>query len=130
MRRRLYFVLPNVLRARQVGHHPLLAPVEARHIHILAPRDADIGDLPEATVFQKTDLVHGGQVGALVGGLLGTIGGALLVTFPPGTMRLELVTVLIATVLGAVFGLWVASLAGAKVPNSRLQQVRSRVEQG
>src|SRR5512147_1164338 len=89
MRRRLYFILPDVLSAKQVVDDLLLARIEAGHIHILAPRDAQIGDLPEATVFQKTDLVHGGQIGALIGGLLGAIGGALLVTFPPGTMRLQ-----------------------------------------
>jgi len=130
MRRRLYFILPDVVSAKQVVDDLLLARVEARHIHILAPRHAEIGDLPEATVFQKTDLVHGGQVGALIGGLLGAAGGALLVTFPPGTMQLQLVTVLISAFLGAVFGLWVASLAGSKVPNSRLQQFRSRIDQG
>ena len=130
MRRRLYFILPNVLSAKQVVDDLLLARIEARHIHVLAPRDAQIGDLPEATVFQKTDLVHGGQVGALIGGLLGAVVGALLVTFPPGTMRLQLVTVLIAAVLGAVFGLWVASLAGATVPNSRLRQFRAWIDQG
>ena len=130
MRRRLYFILPDVLSAKQVVDDLLLARVEARHIHILAPRDAEIGDLPEATVFQKTDLVHGGQIGALSGALLGAIGGALLITFPPGTMRLQLVTVLITAIVGALFGLWVASLAGSKVPNSRLQQFHSRIDQG
>jgi hypothetical protein len=61
---------------------------------------------------------------------LGAVGGALLVTFPPGTMQLQLVTVLIAAVLGAVFGLWVASLVGATVPNSRLRQFRAWIDQG
>ena len=130
MRRRLYFMLPHVHSAKQVVDDLLLARIEARHIHVLAPRDAPIGDLPEATVFQKTDLVHGAQIGALIGGLLGAVAGALLVTFPPGKMHLQLVTVLIAALLGAVFGLWVASLAGATVPNSRLKQFRAWIDQG
>ncbi len=130
MRRRLYFMLPNVHSAKQVVDDLLLARIEARHIHVLAPRGAEIGDLPEATVFQKTDLGHGAQVGAPVGGLLGAIAGGLLVTFPPGTMQLQLVTVLILAIVGAVFGVWVASLAGATVPNSRLIQFRSWIDQG
>ena len=130
MRRRLYFMLPHVHSAKQVVDDLLLARIEARHIHVLAPRDAEIGDLPEATLFQKTDLVHGAQVGALIGGLLGAAAGALLVTFPPGKMHLQLVTVLIAALVGGVFGLWVASLAGATVPNSRLKQFRAWIDQG
>jgi hypothetical protein len=77
-------MLPHVHSAKQVVDDLLLARIEARHIHVLAPRDAQVGDLPEATVFQKTDVVHGAQVGVLIGGLLGAIAGALLVTFPPG----------------------------------------------
>jgi hypothetical protein len=130
MRRRLYFMLPHADSARQVVDDLLLARIEARHIHVLAPRETQLGDLPEASVFQKTDLVHGAQVGALIGGLLGAVAGVLLVTFPPGKMQLELVTVLILAIAGAVFGLWVASLAGATVPNSRLKQFRAWIDQG
>jgi hypothetical protein len=50
------------------------------------------------------------------------VGGTLLVAFPPVVRALQPVTILIASLLGAVFGLWVASLAGASVPNSRLSQ--------
>ena len=103
MRRRLYFMLPHVHSAKQVVDDLLLARIEARHIHVLAPREVEIGDLPEATVFQKTDLVHGAQVGALVGGLLGAIAGFLLVTFPPGTMQLQLVTVLVLVSVPGTF---------------------------
>jgi uncharacterized membrane protein YeaQ/YmgE (transglycosylase-associated protein family) len=123
-------MLPHVHSAKQVVDDLLLARIEARHIHVLAPRGTEIGDLPEATVFQKTDLVHGAQVGVLIGGLLGAIAGGLLVTFPPGTMQLHLVTVLILAIIGAVFGVWVASLAGATVPNSRLAQFRAWMDQG
>ena len=130
MRRRLYFMLPHVHSAKQVVDDLLLARIEARHIHVLAPRDAQIGDLPEASVFQKTDQVHGAQIGTLTGGLLGAVAGALLVTFPPGKMHLQLVTVLVLALVGAVFGLWVASLAGATVPNSRLKQFRVWIDQG
>jgi uncharacterized membrane protein YeaQ/YmgE (transglycosylase-associated protein family) len=130
MRRRLYFLLPDLPSARQVVDEMLLARIEARRIHVLARRGTDLGDLPEASIFQKTDVVHGAQTGVALGAAGGALGGALLVAFPPSGSSLQLVTILIASLLGAVFGLWVASLAGASVPNSRLSQFQHWIEQG
>jgi hypothetical protein len=130
MRRRLYFLLPDLRSARQVVDDLLLARVEARHIHVLARRGTDLGELPEANVFQKTDLVHGAQVGGVAGALLGALAGLLLLAFPPGGLRLAPVAVLAMVLIGALFGVWVASLIGAGVPNSRLRQFRVWIEQG
>ena len=130
MKRRLYFLLPDQNSARRVVNELLLARIEARRIHVLAQRGMDLGDLPEASVFQKTDVVHGAQVGVVLGAVGGALTGALLVAFPPGGASLQLVTVLIAALLGALFGFWAASLAGASVPNSRLQPFRGWLEQG
>lgn len=130
MRRRLYFLLSDLGGARQVVDDLLLARIEARHIHVLARRDVDIADLPEASVFQKTDLIHGAQSGAAMGAAGGALLGAVLVLFPPGGSDLQLVTILLTTLLGGVFGIWVASLVGASVPNSRLKQFDLWIEQG
>jgi len=130
MRRRLYFLLPNLGSARNVVEGLLLARIETRYIHVLAKRGVDLGDLPMASVFQKTDVVHGAQIGALIGAGLGALTGLLLVAFPPGTLTFELVTILVLALVGAVFGLWVASLAGAAVPNTRLRRFEAWIEQG
>ena len=130
MRRRLYFVLPDQASARAVVDDLLLARIESRHIHVLARRDTDLQDLPEASVFQKTDIIHGAQVGAVLGALAGTIGGILLVIFPPTGFSLQLVAVLVAALLGALFGVWASSLAGASVPNSKLKRFQPSIEEG
>ena len=67
MRRRLYFLLPDVASTRQVVDDLLVARIEARRLHVLARRDMDLQDLPEASVLQKTDVVHGAQIGARAG---------------------------------------------------------------
>jgi hypothetical protein len=130
MRRRLYFLLPDVASTRQVVDDLLLARIEARRVHVLARRDLDLQDLPQASVLQKTDVVHGAQVGAVLGAAAGAIGGILLLTFPPNGLSIQLVTVLIGALLGALFGVWAASLAGASVPNSKLQQFQPWIDQG
>ena len=34
------------------------------------------------------------------------------------------------TILGAVLGMWVSSMVGSAIPNSRLQQFEAAIEQG
>ena len=130
MRRRLYFLLPDLNGARGVVEQLLLARIEARHIHVLGKRDLDLEDLPTATVFQKTDVIHGAQLGALIGAALGALTGTLLITFPPGTATFQATTILVLVLVGTVFGIWVASLTGAAVPNTRLKRFEVSLEHG
>jgi hypothetical protein len=82
----------------------LLARIEARRIYVLGRRDLELGDLPEAGVLQKTDLIHGAQTGVILGAALGVLGGAHFMIFPPSDFSLPLATILIGSLLGALFG--------------------------
>ncbi len=130
MRRRLYFVLPDAESARSMLDEMLLARIEIKHIHFLARRGTLPPELPEASVMQKTDIVHGAQMGVAIGGIAGTLGGLLVVIFPPAGISLQLVTVLIAALLGSVFGAWVSSMAASAVPNSKLKAFHGPIEEG
>jgi uncharacterized membrane protein YeaQ/YmgE (transglycosylase-associated protein family) len=127
MNRRLYFLLPDVPSAERTMNDLLLARVEARRIHCLARRDMPLGALPEATFLQKTDTVHGAETGMAIGGVAGVIGGAIAVM---AGSSLQLVTVLITGIVGALFGTWVASMVGTAVPNSRLARFQEEIERG
>ena len=73
MRRRLYFLLPSVQSAKVVHNELLLAKIDERHQHVIARDDIDLEDLPEADLRQKSDIVHGLQLGVVIGGLTGMI---------------------------------------------------------
>ena len=79
MRRRLYFLLPNVARARQVVDELLLARVDDHHIHVMARDGVDLGDLPRANLLQRSDFVHGIEIGLSVGGVTGILAGLVAV---------------------------------------------------
>jgi hypothetical protein len=130
MRKRLYFLLPDVPSAHRMAEDLLLARVEDRHMHFLAKRGTDLGELHEASYLDKTDVVHGAGVGLLLGAILGLVAGSLIVAYPPEGMQPQLVAALIGMLVGAALGSWMASMAGAAVPNSRLKQFERDIELG
>jgi len=67
MRRRLYFLLPSVQSAKVVHNELLLAKIDERHQHVIAREGIDLEDLPEAGIRQKSDIVHGLQLGVVIG---------------------------------------------------------------
>ena len=130
MRRRLYFLLPDVDSARRTANDLLLARIEDRHMRFLARRGTDLGELHEASYLQKTDILHGAGIGLMIGGVLGLILGTVIVAYPPEGTQPQLVAVLIAAIIGSVLGAWMASMAAAAVPNSRLKQFQQDIERG
>ena len=130
MRLRMYVTLPDIASARRLANDLLLARIEDRHMHFLARRGTDLGELHEASYLQKTDAVHGATTGLVIGGVVGVLVGLLLVYFPPGGISVQLVAVLIAAVVGAGLGIWIASMVGLQVPNSRLRGFEHDIEEG
>lgn len=130
MRRRLYFILPDVDSARRTADDLLLARVEDRHTHFLARRGTDLGELREAGYLIKTDLLHGAGVGLGLGALGGLALGALLVLFPIEGSRPHPGTVFIAVLIGCLLGAWIASMVGSSVPNSRLKAFQRDIDAG
>ena len=130
MRLRMYVTLPDVSSARKLANDLLLARIEDKHMHFLARRGTDLGELHEASYLQKTDTVHGAFVGFVIGGLMGVLVGLLLINFPPQGVSLQLVAVLIAAIVGAGLGTWVASMVGLQVPNSRLKGFEPDLQEG
>jgi hypothetical protein len=130
MRKRLYYMLPDVHSARRMLDELLLLRIEERHLHFLARRGTLPADLPEASVLQKTDIVHGAEIGLVIGGVAGTLGGVLVLLMPPAGVTLQLVTILITALAGALFGMWVSSMVGTQVPNSRLKAFHADIERG
>ena len=130
MRRRLYFLLPDVESARRTADDLLLARVEDRHMHFLAKRGTDLGELHEASYLQKSDLTHGAGTGLALGGIIGLLLGLAIMTYPPEGTHPQLVVVLATTLIGALLGAWMSSMVAAAVPNSRLKQFQVEIERG
>ena len=130
MKRRLYFLLPDVDSATRTANDLLLARVEDRHMHFLARRGTDLGELHEASYLIKTDLRRGAGLGLGLGVLGGAILGYIIVGYPPEGTHPGLAAAVLATIVGAAIGLWMGSMAATAVPNSRLRSFGEDIGRG
>jgi hypothetical protein len=130
MRRRLYFMVPDLASARHIRDELLLNTIENGHIHVLAKDGIPIEGMHEASVLQRTDMIHGAETGLAIGGGLGILAGIVAIVFPPAGVSLQLVTILVTALIGAAFGAWVSSMVASSIPNSRLKTFEAGIESG
>jgi len=130
MKRRMYILLPTLVEAQSTFRDMLLARIPDYNIRVLAKRGTDLGDLPEATVLQKSDAIHGAELGLFAGGLLGSLLGVFFVYFPPAGLPTGLGVILVLGVFGAVFGAWASSLVAMSAPNSQLLRFKKAIDEG
>jgi len=130
MRRRLYWLLPDVDSARRAADDLLLARVEDRHMHFLARPGTDLGSLHEASVLQKSDIRHAAIVGSLLGAFIGAVAGWVLTAFPIERLDFGAGGFVLITLFGALFGFVASTMVGSSVPNTHLKQFTGDIEQG
>lgn len=130
MRRRLYFLLPDLASAQRVEQDLLLAQIEARHMHFLGRDDLDLDGLPKAGLLERSDLVHGAESGLVVGLVAGAVAGGIVLAFPPPGTVVNFVIVLLTAIFGAAFGAWVSGMIASSIPNSRLKAFEKDIGQG
>ena len=128
MRRRIYYLLPDVATAKHTMDDLLLARVDEAHIHFLAKPGVDMSSLHEANLLQSSDIVRSAQFGLLIGAATGFGAGAAAVLIGGG-LPTGLV-ILIGFLLGGVLGAWGASMIGISVPNARLRPFEAAIEGG
>lgn len=128
--RRLYFTLPDIKTAKTVVDELLLKRIASGRIHVLARAGTELDDLPEASLFQKSDFIPAIERGLAVGGITGLIAGAVIVGFPPTGLSLGGGAILIGGLTGAGIGAWVSGMIGVDVPNSQIHQFEQAIKAG
>jgi hypothetical protein len=130
MRRRCYFMLPDVASARAMLDQLLLARIEERYIHFLAKPETLPSDMPEANLFQRTDLVHGTEVGIFIGAVSGLLACCLMLVMPLARFETQVMSFALCGIGGALLGAWMSVRASTAIPNSHLEQYLNAISQG
>ena len=128
--RRLYFMLPDIDTTKTVVDELLLKRIDDHHIHIVAKEGTELGDLPEASLLQKSDFIPALERGLAVGGITGAIAGIAAVTFPPAGLILGGGAILGTSLAGAGIGAWMSGMIGVDVPNSQIDKFETAINEG
>ena len=128
--RRLYLLVPDVDTSVEIVNALLLARIEERHIHLVAKEGTPLGDLPEASLVQKSDLVPAVERGLALGGVAGLLCGLVAVSMPPAGIVLGGGALLGGALAGAGVGVWLSGMIGVGVSNSRLKQFEQAIQEG
>ena len=130
MRKRIYWLLPDLPSARAVMSDLLLARIENSHIHFMAREGVELSGLHEANLLQASDFVRSAQMGLALGAALGAAAGAAITLSSLGEMVSKPGLVAALTALGAAFGAWSASMIGVSTPSNRLKRFEKAIEDG
>jgi hypothetical protein len=131
MRRRIYWLLPDLASARRTMDDLLLARISEPHIHFVASEGVDMTGLHAANVLQTSDVIRAAQVGLVLGGSVGAVLGVIAALFfPIFGNEPEWGMVAVLGMIGSGFGAWASSMIGVSTPNNRLKRFESAIEQG
>ena len=131
MRRRIYWLLPDLASARRTMDDLLLARIAEPHIHFVAREGTDMSGLHAANVLQTSDVIRAAQIGLVLGGAVGAVLGVVAAVFFPivgDSPQWGMAGVL--AVLGAGFGAWASSMIGISTPSLRLRRFSEAIAAG
>lgn len=129
MRKRIYWLLPDLGSAKKTMDELLLARIGDQHIHFVAAEGADMTGLHAANILQTSDLIEAAQTGLLIGAGLGAAGGVVAAYVLASAAAPAAVVIALAG-LGAVLGTWSSSMIGSSTPSRRLRRFEAAIAKG
>jgi hypothetical protein len=128
--RRLYFLIPDVKAGKKVVDELLLSRIEWKHMHVLAKRGTRLEDLPEASHWQKSDIIPAMLRAIPVGGASGLLCGLVALVLEPHLVIAGGGVLLAASLAGAGVGVFLGGMVGLNVGSTRLKAFEEAIERG
>jgi hypothetical protein len=119
--RRLYFLVPDIPSGKKVVDELLLSRIEWKHIHVVAKRGTPLEDMPEASHWQKSDVVPALQRAIPVGGATGLLCGLVGLALQPHLVVAGGGILLATSLAGVGVGAYLGGMVGLNVGNTRLK---------
>ncbi len=127
--KRLCFLSPDVVHARQVVDDLKNNGIPEQHIYVLAKFGVELEDLPDGGP-ESDDFLPAYKRGLELGGATGLLLGLSALAFPPAGMVVGGGLVLLVGLWGAGIGGMLTGIAGGAFSSSRLKSFESAIDQG
>ena len=130
--KRLYFLANTLDNVSQVSEDLHQQGIDDWHIHVLSRNEAGLyrRHIHSTHLFQQSDIIHSGELGALIGGGIGLLSALLLELWIP--LEPPLSTPILALIAGVftLFGTWSGGLAGITRENYKTTRFHDDIEKG
>lgn len=130
--KRFYYVTGTLESAWRISEDLTGLGIGSGRIHVMG-RDAGSllrAHLHRTTLWEETDILHYGFLGALCGTLIGVMAGFMLAGMDPWGVDLHLDMVIITTPFGLCLGAWFGGLYGFSLGNHHLRPYLRDVAKG
>lgn len=130
---RLCLLVPDIAMTKRIADHiKVNGMVPEAHIHVVGKSTLAIEhlNLHNANLFQTTNLPKALLKGGVTGFFMGALLGVVLIWLSPWGLVISATGVLVFTLVGIIFGLWISGLIGIGVKNAIIEQTASSIQQG
>jgi len=130
--KRMYFLADTLESVERVWHNLREIDIAEGAFHIVTKDDDGIQrhKMSTAGAFVRTDLIHSGEQGALVGTLLGLAFATWLVVTEPFGLQVGWFGFLFAAAMFGFHGAWVGGMVGLAQENYKLKPFHNAIEKG
>lgn len=128
--RRLYVLMPDVESCKGAVKELRTIGIPKHHLHVMANLMHNLEGLPQATVWQKTELIHGIAWGVGLGGVAGFTGIGLAMIFPPAGLEISEIAPFAGAIAGAVLGGTISAILSSHEHSHTLDRFRTEISRG
>ena len=131
--KRLYYLTDTLNSVSQISDDLHNKGVTDWHIHVLSKDEAGLyhRHVHSAHLFQQNDVIHSGELGAMLGGTISLITVFVLcVILPFISEPIPPMIPLIVAAIFTLFGAWSGGLVGSMRDNYKIAQFHDDIEQG
>ena len=129
--KRFYYISDNLDDLEQIEHQLEAGGIARPQIYLLSNDDVGLEnrDVNRVASFLKTDLIHAGEIGALLGLAIAAV--ILLISYFSGiAAQVGWAPFIFLAIVGFGFATWEAGFIGMQTPNVHFARFEEALEQG
>lgn len=131
-RKRLYYLVHDADHADRIAKALKQFDVHYDNYHLLSKDEDSINrrNLHGASILESSDLVHMGERGALIGGVVGFLFALMLVIIDPFQGQMGFGGFLAAFIIITCFGAWSGGIGGISSRNYKTRKFQKAIDNG